>query len=90
MDNKNKKNTIKENIKNSTKNKSQSQTPFQMKNVISDLFKNKDSYKHLRQNLFLGAFAVLNIFFIFPNMKKIYLKLYSNQAEITHIVNEIK
>jgi hypothetical protein len=90
MDNKNKKNSIKDNIKINMQNKSQSQTPFQMKNVINDIFKNnKEGFKHVRQNIFLGAFAIANVFIIFPYMKKIYLKLYSNQAEITHIVNKI-
>ena len=37
----------------------------------------------------VAGLTLANIFFIFPQMKKFYLELYSNKAEITHVVKII-
>ncbi len=61
-------------------------------NKLVESFINRGTNKPINQDyqkyLLMFGLVVINGLFVFPQMKKIYSKIFSNSAEITHIVNK--
>jgi len=47
---------------------------------------NQKKIPSLNKYLSIAGITLVNIFIIFPQMKKLYNNFYSNKAEITHVV----
>ena len=58
---------------------------------VVEKFLNKGVDKPINQDyqkyLLMFGLIVVNGIFIYPQMKKYYIKIFSNSADITHVVN---
>lgn len=48
--------------------------------------KNQNKFPSIHKYLSIAGITLVNIFIIFPYMKKLYTKFYSNNSDITHVV----
>lgn len=60
-------------------------------NKFQNLFKkileeNKTKVPSINKYLSVFAITLANIFIVFPQMKKLYTKFYSNNSQFTHVV----